>query len=105
MSTRLQLHDRVTIRSTLTGPARPADMTVRAHVYWVSAATPWEPNRPGLIVDSLRAILAPLPRDLEFTTDRVTHHGTEYRINGSPMVRYRRGKVHHVTINLERTDG
>lgn len=102
---RLRLHDEVTIVSTLTGSARPADLTVRAHVYWVSGAAPYERNRPGLLVDALRVIVGPLPRELNPTSDRVMHHGIEYNIDGRPMVRYRRGKVHHLTINLERTTG
>lgn len=101
----LQLHDRVTIRSTLTGSGRPEDMTVRAHVYTVSGTNPAEPNRPDLMVTTLRVIVGPTPRPVVATSDVVEHHGTAYRIDGPPMGRYRRGKLHHWTINLERTTG
>ena len=102
---RLQLHDRVTITSTLTGTARPEDVTVRAHVYTVSGTAPYEANRPGLLVDTLRVIIGPLDRELDPLTDRVIHRGTTYPMDGRPMGRYRRGKLHHWTINVERTTG
>lgn len=101
----LLLHDRVTISSTLTGGARPPDVTVKAHVYSVSGAAPYEPNRPGLLVDSLRVIVGPDVRELDPITDRVIHRGTTYPMDGRPMARYRRGRLHHWTINLERTTG
>lgn len=102
---RLQLHDRVTITSTITGSARPEDVTVRAHVYTVSGTAPYEANRPGLLVDSLRVIIGPLARPLDPITDRVIHRGITYPMDGRPMGRYRRGRLHHWTINLERTTG
>ena len=102
---RLQLHDTITITSTLAGGGRPEDMTVRAHVYTLSGANPAEPNRPALMVSQLRAMVAPLPRELDTFYDRVEHHGTEYRIDGPAMGRYRRGRLHHWTISLERTTG
>ena len=102
---RLQLHDTITITSTLTGSGRPEDMTVRAHVYTLSGENPAEPNRPYLMVSQLRAMVAPLPREVDPAYDRVVHHGTTYKIDGPPMGRYRRGKVHHWTINLERITG
>lgn len=101
-----QLHDSITIRSTVPeGPSRPEDMTVPAHVYTLSGANPREPDRPFLMVSSLRAIVGPLPRELDPAYDRVDHHGTEYRIDGPAMGRYRRGRLHHWTMNLERITG
>ena len=50
-------------------------------------------------------MVAPLPREVDPYYDRVVHHGTTYKIDGPPMGRYRRGKVHHWTINLERITG
>lgn len=102
---RLQLRDRVTITSTVVGSGRPEDVTVRAHVYTVSGTAPWEANRPGLLVDELRVMIGPLDRELDPLTDRVIHHGTTYPMNGRPMGRYRHGRLHHWTINLERTTG
>lgn len=100
-----QLRDTVTIRSERTGSARPEDMTVPAHVYTVSGANPREPNRPALMVASLRAIVGPTPRPVDPSQDRVVHHGTVYRIDGPPMGRYRHGKIHHWTIELVRATG
>lgn len=105
MSNRLQLHERVTIRSKLSGPGRPEDVTVRAHVYSVSGTAPSEPNRPGLLVDSLRVIIGPLGRELDPINDQVVHRGITYPMDGRPMGRYQRGKLHHWTINLERVTG
>ncbi len=102
---RLQLHDRVTITSQRTDSDRPEDMTVPAHVYTLSGENPREPDRPYLMVSVLRAIVGPLPREVEPSQDRLVHHGTEYRIDGPPMGRYRRGRLHHWTINLERITG
>lgn len=100
---RLQLHDRVTITSTLTGSDRPGDVTVRAHVYTVSSVNPDEDMSVGYLVEQLRAIIGPPPRELDPNTDRVVHRGVTYPMDGRPMARYRRGKLHHLTINLERT--
>lgn len=100
-----QLHDQITVTSSTVGPDRPDDMTVPAHVYTMSGVNPAERNRPGLLVASLRAIIGPTPRAVDPIDDRVIHHGTEYRIDGPPMGRYRRGKLHHWTINLERVTG
>ena len=102
----MMLWDRVTITSRLTGSERPADMTVPAHVYTVSGTNPWEPNRPGVMVHSLRAMVGPdLPRPVDPTSDDVVHKGTAYRLDGPPMGRYKRGALHHWTLNLERTTG
>lgn len=101
----MMLHDKVTITSTLTGSKRPDDMTVPAHVYTVSGSNPREPLRLGLMVSELRAMVGPLPRQIEPGTDRVIHHGQEYRVDGPPMGRYRRGRLHHWTINLRRATG
>lgn len=100
-----QLKDTVTIRSERTGSDRPDDMTLRAHVYTVSGSNPREPNRPGLLVESLRAIVGPPPRPISPAEDLVEHHGTVYQITGPPMGRYRNGRLHHWTIELERTTG
>lgn len=100
-----QLRDHVTIASSTTGSTRPEDMTVRAHVYTVSGSNPFEPNRPGLMVTELRCIIEPTMREIQPATDIVTHHGTEYWIEGPPMGRYRHGKLHHWTLNLVRTTG
>ncbi len=99
---RLHLHDSITISSSLTGTGRPADVTVPAHVYTLSGANSDDPFKPFLTVSVLRAIVGPTPRPIEPATDEVVHHGTTYRIDGPPMGRYRRGKLHHWTINLER---
>lgn len=100
-----QLRDRVTIRSELSGSGRPEDMTVRAHVHTVSGANPRQANRPGLMIQELRVIVGPTPRPVDPVNDRIVHHGTEYRIDGPPMGRYRNGTIHHWTINLERSTG
>ena len=102
----MMLWDEVTVRSRLTGANRPPDMTVPAHVYTVSGSNPWEPNRPGIMVHELRAVIGPdAPRAVDPANDDVIHKGTPYRVNGPPMGRYRRGRLHHWTINLERTTG
>ena len=102
----MMLWDQVTVRSRLSGGGRPDDMTVPAHVYTVSGSNPTEPNRPGLIVDVLRVIIGPdAPRAVDPVNDDVIHKGTAYRIGGPPMGRYRRGRLHHWTINLERITG
>lgn len=102
----MMLWDEVTVRSRLTGSERPDDMTVPAHVYTVSGSNPAEPNRPGLMVHVLRAIIGPgAPRAVEPANDDVIHDGTAYRVDGPPMGRYRRGRLHHWTINLERVTG
>lgn len=102
-----QLRDRVSVRSTLTGSERPDDMDgIPAMVFTIDASNPMEPNRPGLLVTRLRAMLpGTLPRPVDPNNDRVTHDGREYRLDGEPMGRYRRGKIHHWTLNLERTTG
>lgn len=99
---RLHLHDSITISSSLTGAGRPADMTVPAHVYTLSSAKPGDSQQLYVEVTSLRAMVGPLPRPVDSINDRVTHRGTEYRIEGPPLGRYRRGRLHHWTINLER---
>ena len=101
----MMLHDRVTITSTLTGDGRPDDMTVPAHVHTVSATGDYTTTRPGAMVQQLRVIIGATPRPIAPATDQVVHHGTTYRIDGPPMGRYRRGRLHHWTINLERTTG
>ena len=102
----MMLWDQVTVRSRLTGAERPDDMTVPAHVYTVSGTNPEYPYRPGMMVHSLRAIIGPdTPRAVDPVNDDVIHKGTTYRIDGPPMGRYRRGQVHHWTINLERITG
>lgn len=102
----MMLWDEVTVRSRLTGGERPDDMTVPAHVYTVSGSNPTEPNRPGLMVHVLRAIIGPdAPRAVEPANDDVIHDGTTYRVDGPPMGRHRRGRLHHWTINLERVTG
>lgn len=106
MSIRGQLHDTVTIRSKKIGSGRPEDMTLPAHVYSVDGANPTQANRPGLLVTQLRALIpGKLARPLDAVNDQVVHHGTVYNMDGPPLGRYRRGKVHHWTINLERVDG
>lgn len=106
MSALGQLRDEVTIRSRRTGPGGTDDMTLRAHVYSVDGVNPTEPNRPGLLVTQLRVLVpGKLERPLDASQDDVIHHGTVYRMDGPPMGRYRRGKVHHWTIKLERVDG
>lgn len=102
----MMLWDALTVSSRLTGSGRPADMTVSAHVFTVSGSNPFEPNRPGLMIEVLRAILAPdLPRAIDWTSDDVVHKGTTYRVDGPPMGRYQHGRLHHWTINLKRSDG
>lgn len=101
----IRLPDRVTIRSTLTGDGRPEDQTVRAHVFTLSGTAPTEANRPFVLVASLRCIIGPGAREVSPSTDRIIHHGTEYRVDGPPMGRYRAGKLHHWTLNLERITG
>ena len=101
----MMLHDKVTITSTRTGAERPDDMTVPAHVHTVSATGDYTTTRPGAMVQQLRVIIGPTPRAIAPATDRVVHHGTTYRIDGPPMGRYRRGRLHHWTINLERKTG
>src|SRR5699024_5861838 len=102
----MMLWDEVTVRSRLTGDQRPDDMTVPAHVYTVSGTNPEYPYRPGMMVHSLRAIIGPdTPRAVDPVNDDVIHKGTAYRIDGPPMGRYRRGQVHHWTINPERITG
>ena len=102
----MMLWDQVTVRSRISGGGRPDDMIVPAHVYTVSGSNPTEPNRPGLIVDVLRVIIGPdAPRAVDPVNDDVIHRGTTYRIGGPPMGRYRRGRLHHWTINLERITG
>lgn len=102
----MMLRDEVTVRSRLTGSSRPDDMTVPAHVYTLSGSNPAEPNRPGLMVHALRAIIGPdVPRPVDPAADDVIHKGTVYRIDGPPMGRYQRGELHHWTINLERITG
>lgn len=101
----IQLHDSITVRSTRVGSGRPDDMTVPAHVYTVSGSNPREPLRLGLMVSELRAMVGPLPRQIEPGTDRIVHDGLEYHVDGPPMGRYRRGRLHHWTINLRRATG
>ena len=102
----MMLWDEVTVRSRLTGAERPDDMTVPAHVYTVSGSNPFEPNRPGIMVHVLRAIIgADAPRAVDPVNDDVVHKGTTYRVDGPPMGRYRRGRLHHWTSNRERTTG
>lgn len=106
MSIRGQLQDTVTIRSRSTGTGRPEDMTVPAHVYSVDGANPTLANRPGLLVTQLRALIpGNLSRPLDASNDDVVHHGTAYKMDGPALARYRRGKVHHWTINLENVTG
>lgn len=100
-----QLRDSITIRSSLTGTGRPADMTVPAHVYTLSSANPRDSQRLYIEVTTLRAIVGPLPRPVDSSNDRVVHRGTEYKMDGPPLGRYRRGRLHHWTINLERITG
>lgn len=104
MST-LPLHDQITIVSTKVGGDRPDDMTVPAHVYAVSGTSPRDQNRPGILVTELRAMTGPLPRPIDAPNDDVQHHGDTYRIDGPPLGRYRRGRLHHWTITLERVTG
>lgn len=100
------LRDEVTISSRLSGSGRPDDITVPAHVFTVSGSNPYEPNRPGLLVEVLRVIVGPdMPRAVDWTSDDVAHKGTTYRMNGAPMGRYQHGRLHHWTINLERMTG
>lgn len=99
-----QLRDRVTITSSIAGAERPEDMTVPAHVYTISGNNPREPDRLYLMVSVLRAIIAPTPRPIDPVSDTVTHQGTAYRIDGPPLGRYRNGRIHHWTLNLERTE-
>lgn len=101
----MQLHDSVTIVSTLTGAERPDDMTVPAHVHTVSASGDYSAIVPGALVHQLRAMVGPTPRPITPATDHVVHHGRTYRIDGPPMGRYRRGRLHHWTLNLERFSG
>lgn len=100
-----QLKDTVTVRSQIAGSGRPEDMTLRAHVYTISGSNPREPNRPGLLVSALRVIVGPTPRPIDPVEDRVEHHGIVYWIAGPPMGRYRNGRLHHWTVELERTTG
>lgn len=102
---RQQLRDRVTITSTLTGEGRPEDQTVRAHVFTLSGTAPTEATRPFALVAALRCIIGPEAREVDPNRDRIVHHGTEYRVDGPPMGRYRNGKIHHWTLNLERITG
>lgn len=102
----MMLWDQVTVRSRLTGDQRPEDMTVPAHVYTLSGSNPAEPNRLDMLVHVLRAIIGPdAPRAVDPVNDDVIHQGTAYRVDGPPMGRYRRGRLHHWTINLERITG
>src|SRR5699024_7984037 len=102
----MMLWDEVTVRSRLTGDQRPDDMTVPAHVYTVSGTNPEYPYRPGMMVHSLRATIGPdPPAAVARANDDKTQGGPAPRIDGPPMGRYRRGQVHHWTINLERITG
>lgn len=102
----MMLWDQVTVRSRLTGDGRPDDMTVAAHVYTLSGANPAEANRLDMLVHVLRAIIGPdAPRAVDPVNDDVIHQGITYRVDGPPMGRYRRGRLHHWTINLERITG
>lgn len=102
----MMLWDQVTVRSRREDAGRPADMTVPAHVYTVSGTNPREPDRLSMMVHELRAIIGPdLPRPIDPASDDVVHQGTAYRVNGPPMGRYRRGVLHHWTVNLERITG
>lgn len=102
----MMLWDEVTVSSRLAGAGRPDDMTVPAHVYTVSGSNPADPNRPGILVHQLRAIIgSAAPRAIDPVNDDVIHKGTAYRMDGPPMGRYRRGRLHHWTLNLERTTG
>lgn len=101
-----QLRDTITLVSTLEGSGRPEDVDLPAHVFTVSSADRAEAGRPYLVVEQLRCMIGPVPgRTPDSAYDRIVHKGTEYRIDGAPMGRYRNGKIHHWTINLERATG
>lgn len=100
---RAQLRDTITLVSTLQGSGRPEDVEVPAHVFTVSSVDSADPLRPSLVLEKLRCMIGPVPgRTPDPAYDRIVHKGIEYKMDGAPMGRYRRGKIHHWTINLER---
>lgn len=93
----MRLDDTVTLTSSGTS------MDVPAHVYYTSTGVDVGSGNV-YATEQLRAIVPRLPElPMTPTTSSVTWRGDQYSLAGPPMVRMRRGRVHHYTIPLQRT--
>lgn len=94
------LHDAITIVRS----QQPEDegVTVPASVYFTTTGVS-ATSGSLFATEQLRAIVRTLPRDLTPTADAVFWRGTRYTLDGAPMPRMKRGRVHHYTIPLQRT--
>lgn len=102
------LHDRIEVLrvpdgtpdGTVLGPGATVAAVLPAHVGHSSVMAADEPGAAVQVVEELRAIIEPWPWD--HTTHRARWRGVEYRDDGPPMVRRKRGRDHHFTIRLKR---